>query len=134
MHFPPTLRRSASALRAAHLLTWLVSLICASLPLPAIGQATPNSSEVIILGQPCQNPYVVAIPTADAAVLDRVQTYAPGAFFTDSRLGSYVQAGSFIHRSLADEFSLQLRHAGFRARTIYRPIACNRSMPRSRMR
>jgi cell division protein FtsN len=80
--------------------------------------------DTITLGQPCNHPYVVAIPRPDEALLDRVQTIVGAAFITESRLGFYVQAGASPRRRPAEQVSRQLRRAGFDARVIYRPIAC----------
>jgi hypothetical protein len=80
--------------------------------------------EVITLGQPCDYPYVVAIPYANEGLLDRVQTVVATAFITESRFGPYVNAGASPRRVPAEQVSRQLRRAGFDARVIYRPIAC----------
>lgn len=88
-------------------------------PIPTDFQASPNSGNVIILGQPESAPYVVAIPGSREELLDRVQETVPQAFLTDSRRGRYVQAGAFPTRSEAEALSCQLRHQGFDARVVY---------------
>ena len=85
------------------------------------------SLESITLGQPCGQPYVVAVPYGTVDLLSRVQATVPSAFITDSRFGPYVQAGSSSRRAPAERINHQLRRAGFDARVIYRPIACESS-------
>ncbi|MBD2311982.1 hypothetical protein H6G20_09955 [Desertifilum sp. FACHB-1129] len=86
--------------------------------------AAASDSNPILLGQPCTNPYIVAIPTHNFQLLDRVQRQVPSAFITDSRLGHYILAGAFTHRLLAESLNMQLRHLGFNARVVYKPIPC----------
>jgi hypothetical protein len=92
-----------------------------AMPSPAMPSPLP---ETITLGQPCNHPYVVAIPSRNDDVLDRVQAIVEYAFITESRFGPYVQAGASPRRRPAEQVSRQLRRAGFDARVIYRPIAC----------
>jgi SPOR domain len=116
-----------------HRASWLWLFTAFSLGvsfLPCLAQtASPNSSDSlepidrpVILGQPRENPYVVAIPTRDVDLVDRVQTYAPLAFFTASRLGTYIQAGSFPDRASAEQLGDRLREYDFDARVIYRRV------------
>ncbi|MDX2098307.1 MAG: SPOR domain-containing protein [Leptolyngbyaceae cyanobacterium bins.59] len=79
----------------------------------------------IILGQPCDNSYVVAIPTRNFQLLDQVQTIVPTAFLTRIWLGFYIQAGSYAQRSPAETLTHQLRERGFDARVIYKPVDCS---------
>jgi hypothetical protein len=85
---------------------------------------SPSPTEAIPLGQPCNQPYVVAIPSSSTSVLSRVQAIAPSAFITRSHLGNYIHAGSAARRSEANAISDQFHRQGFDARVIYRPIAC----------
>jgi hypothetical protein len=94
---------------------------------PALNSPVPNDPLVdgdrpIVLGQPRNAPYIVAIPGADVATLLRVQRYIPTAFITDSRYGSYIQAGAFSDRAPAEERSRGLRGLGFDARVAYFPV------------
>lgn len=88
--------------------------------------APTTQAETMILGQPCENPYVVVIPGSDSKILDEVKRYRPLAFLTDSRLGWYVQAGSFGDRALAESLSYQLRSVNLNARVVYLPVRCQR--------
>ena len=89
-----------------------------------VGSSLPETDTVVTLGQPCNHPYVVAVPGANPNILSRVQAFVPSAFVTDSRLGAYVQAGSSPRRAPAETVSRQLRREGLDARVIYRPIEC----------
>lgn len=95
-------------------------------PLGSEQPAQPPSTDenVVTLGQPCGQPYVVAVPTSDVAILERVQAIVPTAFLTDSRLGRYVHAGSSERRSQSNALNRQLRRQGLDARVIYRPARC----------
>jgi hypothetical protein len=73
----------------------------------------------IILGQPKEKPFVVVIPTSDFQTLTKVQQYAPLAFMSQSRLGSYIQAGAFADLETAQSLSYELRHRGFDAHVAY---------------
>ncbi|MBW4647105.1 MAG: SPOR domain-containing protein [Kastovskya adunca ATA6-11-RM4] len=88
--------------------------------------APTTQAETIILGQPCENTYVVVIPASDPKILDKVKPYRPLAFLTNSRLGWYVQAGSFSDRALAESLSYQLRSVNLDARVAYLPVRCQR--------
>ena len=115
---------------------WHIVLLTFFLPVnfssPAFAQtAAPDFNPLsmtevspVILGQPCTRPYVVAIPANDFQLLERVQLQVPSAFLTDSSLGSYVLAGAFAQRFLAESLRSKLRYFGFDARVIYKPIAC----------
>lgn len=92
---------------------------------PNVDLLSINGENALILGQPCTRPYVVAIPANSFQLLDRVQLQVPSAFLTDSPLGSYVLAGAFAHRLLAESLESQLRYFGFDARVLYKPIACS---------
>lgn len=86
--------------------------------------SSTNESGIVILGQPCDHPYVVAIPTQNLVTLETVHSYIPTAFFTDSGRGRFIQAGSASRRLDAESLSQQLRAKGFDARVIYRPARC----------
>lgn len=88
-------------------------------PIPDDFMTPQNADSTIILGQPAEAPYVVAVPGSRDELLDRVQAIVPQAFLTDSRRGRYVQAGAFPTRSQAEALSCQLRHQGLDARVVY---------------
>ncbi|MBW4505739.1 MAG: peptidoglycan-binding protein [Scytonematopsis contorta HA4267-MV1] len=66
-----------------------------------------------------QDSYVVIIPITNRDTLFRVRQYIPNAFASESRLGDYVNAGSYRDREEAERLSRQLRQAGFDARVEY---------------
>jgi hypothetical protein len=66
-----------------------------------------------------QNRYVVVVPLKDKDTLSRVRQLVPQAFQAESRLGIYVNAGSFRDRSDAEKVSRMLRSQGFDARVEY---------------
>jgi cell division protein FtsN len=82
----------------------------------------PAEPETMIWGQPDDAPYVVAIPARRDDLLYQVQEIVPTAFLTDSRRGTYVQAGAFPMRSQAQALSRELRDQGFDARVVYLPV------------
>ncbi|MGA7936048.1 MAG: peptidoglycan-binding domain-containing protein [Kovacikia sp.] len=64
--------------------------------------------------------YVVSIPSDNPERLYRVQRFAPGAFFATSRLGTYINAGSFTERDSAEARAAELRAFGLDAQVRYR--------------
>ncbi|MEM9213072.1 MAG: hypothetical protein AAGD25_01725 [Cyanobacteria bacterium P01_F01_bin.150] len=80
-----------------------------------------SSSDVIILGQPENFPYVVVIPGNNREVLAEVQDIIPTAFFSSSRRGRYIYTASFLERRSADALNAQLRYLGFDAQVTYMP-------------
>lgn len=81
-------------------------------------------TKTIVLGQPCQNAYVVAIPTKDFRILDQVQHHISTAFLTQGEFGFYIQVGSYPDRLAAEQLYHQLRPQGFDVRVMYRPLHC----------
>jgi peptidoglycan hydrolase-like protein with peptidoglycan-binding domain len=71
------------------------------------------------VNNPSQESYVVIIPITNRDTLFRVRQYIPNAFAAESRLGDYVNAGSYRDREEAERVSRQLRQAGFDARVEY---------------
>lgn len=65
------------------------------------------------------NPYVVVIPITNNNLLSEVRRYFSDAFLANSRLGAYIQAGSFANQSAAESRSYALRARGFDARVVY---------------
>ena len=106
--------------------SWLVNKPSRSQNLNLEPIIQPQTEDgVTVLGQPCENPYVVAIPSSNPQILEKVQQYAPSAFLTNSPLGLYIQAGSFSDRAPAEILSLTLRQYNLDARVAYLPVPCN---------
>lgn len=80
-----------------------------------------DQSDVIVLGQPQNFPYVVVIPGDEFELLREVQEVVPTAFMTSSRRGRYIYTASFPKRRPADALNAQLRHLGFDAQVTYMP-------------
>lgn len=64
--------------------------------------------------------YVVAIPSDDLETLTFVRRISPGAFLADSRLGTFINAGSFTDRDPAQSQADVLRAFGFDAQVRHR--------------
>lgn len=64
--------------------------------------------------------YVVAIPSNDPETLAFVRRIAPGAFFADSRLGTFINAGAYTDRDPAETQADVLRAYGFDAQVRHR--------------
>lgn len=106
----------------------LTGLLLLSWELIAIAQPPTLDTEsrsVVVLGQPCDQPYVVAVPARDPTILNQVQQLVPTAFLTDSPLGFYVQAGASVRRSSLESLNQRLRRQGLDARIAFRPIRCS---------
>lgn len=120
---------SARRLVIVHAITvWLpllgLPLLCEPVLAQSVSPVTRSSPQIraIVLGQPEETPYVVVIPGSDFSLLHQVQQYAPLAFLSNSRLGSYIQAGAYTDRSPAEVLSRALQQQGWDARVVYMPI------------
>jgi cell division protein FtsN len=109
--------------------TFLLSVVASPLfRSPILAQTTPPTPQsnaparAIILGQPQETPYVVVIPGSDFTMLEQIQKYAPLAFLSNSRMGSYIQAGAYTDRSAAEVLNRALRQQGWDARVVYMPV------------
>ena len=84
---------------------------------------TPRPQEegqpVVVLGQPQNRRYVVVLPTADSAMLERVRPFAAHAFLTQSRRGPYIQVEAFSNRASAEQLNRRLREQGFDVRVVF---------------
>jgi len=60
--------------------------------------------------------YIAAVPVQNMDTLDRVRRYVPNAFSDVSMSGSYVNAGAFSDRSVAENLTKMLRSKGINAR------------------
>ena len=70
-----------------------------------------------------KNRYVVVVPLVDENTLYQVRALEgfASASVADSKLGQYVNAGSFPNRASAESRSYQLRSQGLDARVAYFP-------------
>ncbi|NET35465.1 MAG: hypothetical protein F6K19_26150 [Cyanothece sp. SIO1E1] len=67
-----------------------------------------------------RNPFVVAVPGRSTALLNRVREVEPTATSDRIRRGSFINAGAFPSRALAESRSFFLRSRGLDARVIRR--------------
>ena len=80
---------------------------------------TVTAGDVIVLGQLPEQPYRVIVLGGDARSLTSIRQCVLDAFATESRLGAYIQVGSFDNRRDAENIQRILRRAGYRPRLIY---------------
>lgn len=78
-----------------------------------------DDSEVTLIGHLPGRNYVVVVPGHQEDTLLEIRRYVPDAFFSSSRLGSYIHAGAFDNRSMAETLSKQLRACKIRSRVVY---------------
>jgi peptidoglycan hydrolase-like protein with peptidoglycan-binding domain len=90
--------------------------------LPATGVANAQTLDTVgvVASRMTSRRYVVVIPQADQKTLPRVQQMVPGARTEKSKLGEFVNAGTFFDRDSADRHSARLRNRGLDARVAYR--------------
>lgn len=81
-------------------------------------QALNNNNNPPIGNNP-ENRYVVVVPITDRDTLNRVRKFIPTAFSAQSRLGDYVNAGTYRERADAENISRKLRNQGLDARVEY---------------
>lgn len=76
-----------------------------------------------VMSQARRNRYVVVVPFLDENTLDQVRDIEgfASASLANSKLGKYVNAGSFPNRATAESRSYQLRSQGLDARVAYFP-------------
>lgn len=79
-----------------------------------------QQGDVIVIGALSDRPYLVVLPHGDTDALALVRRCIPDAFLTQSRLGNYIQAGAFRHRSEAHDLARVMSREGFRPRVIHR--------------
>ncbi|MFQ4146660.1 peptidoglycan-binding protein [Chlorogloeopsis sp. ULAP02] len=84
-----------------------------------LGLSTNNPTVIQNPTPANRNRYVVIVPIRRADTLPRVRHYIPKAFVAKSKLGNYVNAGTFRDRSEAEKHSQFLRELGFDARVEY---------------
>ncbi|MBD2302640.1 hypothetical protein H6G80_34570 [Nostoc sp. FACHB-87] len=78
-----------------------------------------RQSDVIVIGQVPNHPYVVVVPGESERLLNIVRRYVTDAFLAQHRLGAYVYAGGFAKRYEAECLSSVLRSHGLDARVVY---------------
>lgn len=88
--------------------------------------ATPQtfSSNEQVVPQQAQSAafrYVAAVPSTanNQFLLSRVRQYVPGAFFTNSGRGAFINAGAYQNRDSAESISRYLRSQGLDSRVLY---------------
>jgi cell division protein FtsN len=118
-HWLPKLSSYLQSFTASVAVVLVCKLSLAQVVVPAEPVDPSTYSRPIILGQPKETPYVVVIPAANLQLVEKVQQYAPLAFMTASRLGSYIQAGAFADRPTAESLTYELRKQGLDARVVY---------------
>jgi hypothetical protein len=80
---------------------------------------TQTNGDVIVIGaQPNRRYHVIIAGDSDSA-LAGVRTCVVDAFVSQSKLGPYIQVGSFDRRSEAESIHRILRAEGYRTRVIY---------------
>lgn len=80
-----------------------------------------GDQELIYLGHRPNNPYVVAVPGRDHALLETLKGCYPMAFITTFRLGAYIQVAAYESHRSAKPLADWLRSQQMDARVIYRP-------------
>ncbi|MEL6326903.1 MAG: hypothetical protein AAFQ61_08370 [Cyanobacteria bacterium J06626_23] len=81
---------------------------------------TEQRDEVIHIGALPWRPYLVILPGADAEQLTEVRACVPDAYLSQSRLGPFVQVGSFTTRAEAEVIHRQFQRVGYDTRLIHR--------------
>ncbi len=90
--------------------------------LQATGNADANTLNSIgsVAGRITSRRYIVVVPKEDQNTLARVRRVVPSAQSDASKLGEFVNAGTFFDRDSADRQSAFLRDRGLDARVAYR--------------
>jgi hypothetical protein len=80
---------------------------------------TQTRDNVIVIGAQPNRRYRTVIVGDDAETLTGLRTCVIDAFAAQSRLGPYIQVGSFERRAEAEQLRRRLRRAGYRPRVVY---------------
>ena len=96
-----------------------VAQSCTALPQPQ-RLNTEQRDEVIHIGALPWRPYRVILPTPTEADLATIRDCVPDAYQSQSRLGPFVQVGSFATRAEAETVHRQFTAAGYSTRVIHR--------------
>lgn len=84
------------------------------------GIAGPQTLATLYGGNPdAGTPYIVVIPGDNINVVNRVQARGFRAYLDRSRLGNFINAGTFTNREEAENLSALLRQEGLDARVAY---------------
>jgi len=75
--------------------------------------------DAVVIGQQPRRPYKVILVSDDINTLSELRICVGDAFVTRSRLGSYIQVGSFGRRDDAEAIRRILQRSGYRARVTY---------------
>ena len=84
--------------------------------------ATPLELEpqlIIFIGNQPNRDFQVVVTDSRKETLATLRTCVLDAFITQTRVGKYIQVGSFTHRSEAEAVSGRLAQAGYPARVIH---------------
>ncbi|MEO0539392.1 MAG: hypothetical protein AAFZ80_00855 [Cyanobacteria bacterium P01_A01_bin.105] len=81
---------------------------------------TERLDDIVHIGALPWRPYRVILPYPEADVIGSVRTCVPDAYLSQSRLGPFIQVGSFTTRSEAEGVHRQFRQAGYSTRVIHR--------------
>lgn len=93
--------------------------VCAVLPQPQ-RLNTETWDEVIHIGALPWRPYSVILPAPETDDLTAIRRCVPDAYHSQSRLGPFVQVGSFLTRAEAEAVHRQFTAAGYSTRVIHR--------------
>jgi hypothetical protein len=80
---------------------------------------TQTNGDVIVIGAQPNRRYHIIVANGDDTVLAGIRTCVLDAFVSQSKLGPYIQVGSFDRRSEAEAIQRILRREGYRTRIIY---------------
>ena len=78
-----------------------------------------ESQQIVFIGNQPNRMFQVVVTDTRRETLAALRTCVLDAFATQTRLGRYIQVGSFTHRSEADQVSRQLERAGYPTRVIH---------------
>lgn len=104
-------------------ITWLVSAkpsqaACAFFAEPQRFN-THKEGDVVVIGRQPDSPYRVVVLSEDRDTLSEIRACVLDAFATRSRVGPYIQVGSFNRRGDAEVIRRVLRRSGYQARVTY---------------
>ena len=81
---------------------------------------TEQREDVIHIGALPWRPYRVIVPTPEAGLLADIRACVPDAYQGQSRLGPFIQVGSFTTRADAEAVHRQFTAAGYSTRVVHR--------------
>jgi hypothetical protein len=106
-----------------------LALTCQNLMGQRPGFNTTIQDDIWQVGRLPDQHYVVLVPagsqrsypnqTSAQTMLDKLKQCSSDMFLIESRLGNYIQAGTFYRRIEAEDLSQVLRCEGFDARVVY---------------